>query len=175
MTPTDLVLIAIVTVSAIVGLFRGLLREAIAVFTWVAALWFAWHFGPSLEPSLGGALADPSVRPWAARAIIFVGVLFVGAAIGWVAAYFVQLSIFRGTDRLLGFAFGLVRGIVAIGVLVIVGQALDLDRDEWWTRAKLAPFAESTANSLRAIVGDDPFERVEELLTSSAASRAGEG
>ena len=56
MTPTDYVLIGIVAISAIVGLFRGLVREVIAVVTWVAALWLAWHYGPELEPQLGGLL-----------------------------------------------------------------------------------------------------------------------
>ncbi|MBV6424658.1 MAG: Colicin V production protein [Steroidobacteraceae bacterium] len=168
MTPTDYVLIGIVAVSAIVGLVRGLLREAIALVTWIAALWCAWHFGPGLEPKLGGLLESPSVRPWAARAIIFFAVLLAGTLVAWLAGYLARLSLVISVDRLFGFLFGLLRGIVVIGALVIVGQTLELDRDAWWKDAKLRGVAESTAGGLRAVVGDRPLERAEALLDSAS-------
>ena len=36
---------------------RGLLREVIALVTWIAAVWLAWHYAGLLEPHLGGVLA----------------------------------------------------------------------------------------------------------------------
>lgn len=166
MTPADYVLIGIVAISAIVGVVRGLLREGISLLSWILAIWAAWHFGPSLEPKLGGVLADASVRPWAARAIVFIGVLLAGAAVAWIVGYFVQLSIFRGTDKLLGLLFGLLRGIVVLGVLVIIGQTLRMDDERWWKTSKLMPYAESSANMLRGLVGDEPIRRAKELLSS---------
>lgn len=167
MTPADYVLIAIVVVSAVIGLLRGLLREAIAVIAWIVALWCAWHYGPELEPYLGGVLDGSSARPWAARAIIFIGVLMIGALIGWVVNYFVQLSLFRGMDRLLGFMFGMLRGFVVLGLLVIIGQALRFDDGTWWRQSRLMPYAEGSANLIRGIVGDEPIARAQELLSSA--------
>lgn len=166
MTPTDYVLIGIVAISAIVGVVRGLLREGISLLTWILAIWAAWHFGPALEPKLPGVLSDPSVRPWAARTILFIGVLLAGAAVAWIVGYFVQLSIFRGTDKLLGLLFGLLRGVVVLGVLVIIGQTLRVDDEPWWKTSKLMPYAESSANMLRGLVGEEPIRRAKELLSS---------
>lgn len=167
MTPTDYVLIGIVTISAIVGLFRGLVREAIALVTWVAALWCAWHFGPDLEPRLGGLLDSPAVRPWAARVILFFVVLLAGTIIAWLVGYFTRLSLVMSVDRMFGFVFGVLRGVVVIGALAIICQTLELDRDAWWKDAKLRGFAESTAGVLRTVVGDHPLERAEDLLLST--------
>lgn len=167
MTTIDYVLIGIVAISAIVGLFRGLMREALSLVTWVAALWCAWHFGPDLEPHLGGLLESPAVRPWAARVIIFFVVLLLGMLVGWLVSQFVRVSLFQGVDRLFGVVFGLLRAFVVIGALVILGQALELDRDAWWKKAKLMPYAENTGDGLRAIVGDDPVARAQELLLST--------
>ncbi len=111
----DYLIIATVIISGTVGLIRGLLREVIALITWIVAVFVAWHFAGSLEPHLGGLLAQPEVRPWVARLILFVLVLLVGHALGAIIGHFVRLSLLTGVDRFLGLLFGLLRGIVIIG------------------------------------------------------------
>ena len=155
MNITDYLVIAAVVISAVVGTMRGFLREAIAVVTWVAALFIAWHFSELVEPHLGGLLGGSHVRPWAARVIIVVLVLLVGAGIGALLAHFVRLSIFSGMDRFLGFVFGATRGIVLLGVFVILGQLLRLEDERWWRQSILIPYGESIANGLRALVGEE--------------------
>jgi membrane protein required for colicin V production len=151
---TDYLVIAAIAISAIVGAMRGFLRESVALGAWIVALFVAWHFADLIEPHLGGLLGDSQVRPWAARAIIIVLVLLIGAAIGALLSHFVRLSIFSGMDRLLGFAFGLLRGFLLLGVFVILGQLLRLSGESWWRNSLLIPYGESVANGLRSIVGE---------------------
>jgi membrane protein required for colicin V production len=153
----DYWVIAIVLASAIAGLMRGFLREVLAVVSWVLGLFIAWHFAYMLAPQLGGLLSDEPVRSWAARGILLFLVLAIGAVVGLSVSHFVRLSIFIGTDRLLGFALGIVRGIIIVGVLVMVGQLLRLDGERWWRTALLAPYAEHVANGLRSFVGAEHY------------------
>jgi membrane protein required for colicin V production len=155
MNATDYVVIAAIIISAIVGAARGFLREAIAVGAWLIALFLAWHFSDLIAPHLGGLMSDSEVRPWAARIIVLVLVLLLGAGIGATAGHFVRLSIFSGMDRLLGFAFGLLRGFVLLGVFVILGQLLRLQGEHWWRQSLLIPYGESIANGLRTLVGEE--------------------
>ena len=155
MNITDYVVIVAVLLSAIVGAVRGFLREAIALAVWIVALFVAWHFSDMIEPHLGGLLAANYVRPWAARVIITVLILLLGAGIGATLGHFVRLSIFSGMDRLLGFAFGLLRGFVLLGVFVILGQLLRLQGEHWWRGSLLIPYGESIANGLRTLVGEE--------------------
>lgn len=154
MTPVDYTLIAIVVISAIIGAFRGLLREAISLITWIVALWAGWHYSDAVTPYLSGLLGEEPVRTWVARAIVAIGVLLVGTLIGVVTNHFVRMSIFSGFDRLMGFLFGMLRGIVVLGVLVILGQLLQLDSAPWWRSSQLMPYADTTADVLRKIVGE---------------------
>jgi membrane protein required for colicin V production len=158
MNVTDYLVIAAVLISAIIGAMRGFLREAVALVTWLLALFIAWHFADLVEPHLGGLLAGSYVKPWAARVIIVILVLLLGAAVGALLNYFVRLSIFSGMDRFLGLIFGLLRGVVLLGVFVILGQLLRLDDERWWTRSLLIPYGESTANGLRGMVGEQRVE-----------------
>src|ERR1700761_6413491 len=155
MNVTDYLVIAAVLISAIVGAMRGFLREVVALVTWLLALFVAWHFSELIEPHLGGLLSGSYVKPWAARAIIVILILMLGAAVGALLSHFVRLSIFSGLDRLLGLVFGLIRGVILIGVFVILGQLLRLDDERWWTRSLLIPYGESVANALRGLVGEE--------------------
>lgn len=156
MNLTDYLLIVAILASAIVGAWRGLLREAIAAAAWIIALFLAWHFTDLVAPHLGGLMSDSEVRPWAARVIIVVLVLLIGAGIGATLAHFVRLSMFSGMDRLLGFVFGLARGFVLLGVFVILGQLLKLQDEQWWSHSRLIPYGASIANGLRRLVGEPP-------------------
>ena len=155
MNATDYIVIAAIIISAVIGALRGFLREAIALGAWLVALFLAWHFSDLIAPHLGGLMADSEVRPWAARVIITVLILLLGAGIGATLGHFVRLSMFSGMDRLLGFAFGLLRGFVLLGVFVILGQLLRLQGEHWWRGSLLIPYGESIANGLRTLVGEE--------------------
>ena len=155
MNITDYFVLLAIVLSAALGAMRGFLREAVALGAWVVALFIAWHFSDLVAPHLGGLMGGSAVRPWAARVIIVVLVLLLGAAVGAALAHFVRLSIFSGMDRLLGFAFGILRGFVLLGVFVILGQLLRLQDETWWRHSMLIPYGESIANGLRVLVGEE--------------------
>jgi membrane protein required for colicin V production len=163
---TDYVLIALLVCSCIAGLLRGLLREIIALVTWVVGLWLAWTYSGVLEPYLGGALSGESVRTWAARAVIFLALLLIGSLIGLVVSHFVRLSIFSSTDRFLGGVFGGIRGVVMIGLLVILCHTVRLDAEPWWRSSVLLPYAEQAANVLRGLVGERKIPSRQALTTA---------
>jgi membrane protein required for colicin V production len=154
MIAVDYIILAILIVSSIMGLVRGLLREAIAVITWFLAIVLAWSFAPSLEHLLGGVLEGSPMRIWAARGIIFVGILLLGGAVSVVLGHYVRVSMFAGMDKFLGFVFGIIRGVVIVGAFTIAVQALRLDEDPRWKNSRLMPYAIGVADALRGIVGE---------------------
>jgi membrane protein required for colicin V production len=139
----------ILLVSGAVGYFRGFIRESIALLAWLVGLWLAWHFAYLVNPWLGGALAEPGVREWTGRAIVLLVVLLAGSLVGSIVSYFARRAVgLAAMDRMLGIAFGLVRGIVIVGLLVLAGRAVDLDREPWWGRTHSMPAAGTVASWL---------------------------
>ena len=152
---TDYLIIALLVFSCVAGLMRGVLREMISLLTWILAIALAWRCSGLLEPHLGGALAGAAVRPWAARTLIFVAVLLIGTAVGAIVGHYVRLSIFSGTDRMLGVLFGLGRGAVALGLLTILCHAVRIDDERWYRQSMLVPYAEKAGKVLRTFAGAD--------------------
>ena len=162
----DYVIIALIASSCIAGLLRGLLREVISLATWIIGLWLAWTYSGLIESHLGGALSAESVRPWAARTVIFLAVLLIGTLTGLLVSHFVRLSIFSATDRFLGGVFGFLRGVVMVGVLVMLCHAVRLENAPWWRASVLVPYAERAANVLRGLVGERKIHAGPELTTA---------
>lgn len=154
MVTFDYIILAIILLSAIVGLVQGFLKEVCSLVTWVLAIWLAWHYGPLLAPHLGGELSREPYGTWAGRAIVFIIVLIAGAIIGFAVNHFVRLSLFSGLDRMLGFLLGLVRGVVIVAFVVILAQAVKMDDEGWWRESKLVPVVRPLAGALRAVIGE---------------------
>ncbi len=165
MTGADVLIVLVVVASTIVGLARGFIREAVALAFWIVGLWMAWTFAYLVEPFLGGYLAEPSVRPWVGRLAVLVAVLAVGYLVGLVLRYFTHGVGLGAIDRVIGMLFGILRGLVLVGVIVICGELLHMNHEPWWHRAKLIPYGETLGDWLRAMVGEkgEPWAKLERL------------
>src|SRR3984885_8037902 len=165
MTTADIFIILVLLGSTIIGLLRGYVREAASLVFWIVAIWAAWKLGPSVEPHLGGLLADPKVAPWVGRLVILVLVLLVGWVIGMLMSYFTRSLGLGVMDRVIGLLFGIVRGAVLVGLMIIGGELLHLNHEGWWNRSKLVLYGETVGDWLRAMVGEkgEPWATLERL------------
>jgi len=116
----DVVILALIALSAILSLFRGFVREAVALATWLVALWVAMAFHEDLAAILSQWISTPSAQKITAFAVLFICVLLLGAIINFLASKLVDKTGLTGTDRLLGIVFGVARGGVIVGILVLL-------------------------------------------------------
>jgi membrane protein required for colicin V production len=153
MNTVDYILIVLVAISGLVGLLRGFIREALSVLVWVLALWGAARYGGQLGPLLNGVLDEPALQLWAGRTLVFVGILFAGSLLGWLVGYLIRKSAVTGTDRVLGTLFGLVRGVIAIVLVVMVLDQAGFASESWWRRSKLIPYAAAAGEEFWSLAG----------------------
>ncbi|MGO9515115.1 MAG: CvpA family protein [Steroidobacteraceae bacterium] len=165
MTGADVLLFLVLLGSTLIGLLRGFVREAASLAFWIVAIWAAWKFGPVVEPHLGGLMADPKVAPWVGRLVVLLIVLLIGGLVGMLLSYFTRSVGLGPLDRLVGLLFGVVRGMVLMGLMIIGGELLHLNQEEWWSRSKLVPYGETVGDWLRSMVGErgEPWSKLERL------------
>lgn len=153
MTPVDYIIAAAVGLSVLFGAVRGFLRESVALLGWLVGLWLAWRYAYVVEPYLGGTLAGTDLQTWAARGIVLLAVVIASWILGGMLNYLVQRSgLTLGVDRLLGGVFGLVRGAVIVGFAVMLGEAAELQGEDWWRESRLMPVGQEMAGVLRGYV-----------------------
>jgi membrane protein required for colicin V production len=144
----DYLIVAICIASAAFGILRGFVKEAIALATWLIAIFLAWQGAWIVEERLGEWTAAPELRVWAARAIVFVAVLIIGGVLAWTMRALIRRTGLSGTDRTLGALFGFARGVLLVGLLAIVVGLAELENEAWWSEARLRPYSEQVAQGI---------------------------
>lgn len=139
----DWILVVIVLASALLSLWRGFAREAISLAAWVVAFFVATMFSPSMEVLLEGIIDNQQVRHLCAFALLFVATLVVGSMLGLLLRQLLKVTGLGLLDRILGMAFGLVRGVVLALALVLLAElameASDVARPAWYRQSVLVP------------------------------------
>lgn len=161
MTYADILIFGIVAVSMLVGFFRGFFPELVGVLTWIAAILGGWHFSYLVEPYVAGKLGSVVAELWSSRIIVFVVILIVGGLVGQLVSLLVDKAGLSGTDKVLGLVFGFVRGVIVVGVLVMLGQFIGLSEDKWWSDSALIPYGAGAAGVIRSALPESLTEHLE--------------
>lgn len=159
MTAFDYGVIAIVLASLLLGLWRGLIGEVLALLAWILAALAAWQFGPEIGP-LMTAIADPGLRVLAGYAAVFCGVLVVLALVRLAIRGLLKALGLTAVDRLLGVFFGVARGVLIVLILVAVGGMTSAPKEPWWARAELAPPLETAVLALKPWLPPEAAKRI---------------
>ncbi len=152
MNYADFVIIAIVVISAIIGVVRGFVREAISLGFLIIAFWLGYTYSEQLGELLNGHVANPNIRLVVGFFAIFVIVLIIGSFISFLLVKLVHKTGLSGTDRLIGFIFGLLRGILLIALLLLLAKATGFDNTSWYKNSMLIPYFKDLVSWLQSLL-----------------------
>lgn len=145
MTAFDFAVLGIVGASLLLGLWRGVVSEILALAAWVAAFWAARQFGQEAGGMIAGGLGEAWMRTAAGMLAVFVGVLVAVTLGRWLVALMLRAVGLGLLDRMLGGVFGIARGALIAFVAVLAGGMTALPKEPWWREAVLAPPLETVA------------------------------
>jgi membrane protein required for colicin V production len=100
------------------------------------------------------------MRQAAAYVLIFVGVLLVFAIAGMLISLMLKAVGLGLLDRLLGAAFGVLRGILVVWMAVLVAGMTPLPKADWWRDATLAPPLETAVIAAKPWLPADAAKRI---------------
>lgn len=160
MTLFDYVVIGIVAVSLLLGLWRGVVGELVALAAWVLAFFAAGHFGGAVGAGLYAGIGDSGLRALAGCATVFVGVLVLMALVRLAAGGLIKALGLSVSDRLLGLVFGLLRGLLVAMVLVAVGGLTSAPRQHWWKEATFSGPLETAVMAVKGWLPEDLAKRI---------------
>ena len=157
----DLIVIAVLLVSALLAFSRGFMRELFSVAGWVGAI-FATLYGFSyVKPYTRQWISIDILADAAAGGAIFITTLIALTLISNMLTSQVRDSALGAVDRSLGFLFGLFRGVIIIclAYLLIAWILPKEEQPEWLRSARTIPLVEEGAGLLLQLVPEGVVEK----------------
>lgn len=157
MTGFDYTLIAILVLSVLLGLWRGLVYESLSLAGWPIAFVLSKLFAPSLAPMMAG---EATMRMVLAYVVVFIAALLVWSALVWLVSRLIKAIGLGVLDRVLGGVFGLVRGVLVVLVLVWLAGLTRMPEQSFWRNAQTSKAAEDVALWGKVWLPDNVAQRI---------------
>lgn len=148
----DWAIILVLVVSALLGLLRGMVREAISLTTWVAALLLSRTFGPKIAEMLTPYISNELVRTGLGYALTVIIVIVLGSIAGRIGKTIVSASGLGHFDRALGVIFGALRGLAILIIIVAIAGLTPLAKESVWRDSKLVPMLEDLRDQVAGLI-----------------------
>ncbi|MEX2263962.1 MAG: CvpA family protein [Bryobacteraceae bacterium] len=178
------VMIVSIVTSFMKGFSREMVRLAAAVLGFFAGLWFYGIAGSFVQPYV----SSRGVANFLGFLLIFFSALIAGSLLGMLLGKLLKWTGLGGVDRLLGAAFGFVRGAVIALALILAIVAFapgsepgELTPPRYVVDSQIAPYILDSAHILSGLAPYElkhgfgqRYERVQEIWKQSLRKRVRE-
>jgi len=158
----DYVILAIVLISMVISLLRGFVKEALSLAGWIIAVVVGFTYMGQLAIFLQTKISSlpPSILNLLGFSILLIITLIVAGLINNLVSKLIEKTGLNGTDRAIGMLFGIGRGLVLVGILVLLAGFTMVPQDPWWSKSMFLVHFEQLAVTLASFLPDDIAMRI---------------
>jgi membrane protein required for colicin V production len=135
----DAVVLLILLGSVVYSTLKGFVRELLGMLSLVAAFFVSVSFYRVASESFKEVVKTENIALFLGFAFVFLGTLFVGALVIWTVQKLIKFAHIQWFDRLLGAAFGFIRGWI-LGLIVFLALTSFDVQAERVRSSQLAPY-----------------------------------
>ena len=117
----DMIIVIILCYCLIRGIFRGLIKELASIIGVLAGFYFSYTYYMKIKlPVIPRFVSDTAYLNIIHFMIIFCVVFLLVSILGVIIKYILNIAFLGWVDRICGFGFGFIKGMLLISVLLIV-------------------------------------------------------
>jgi len=153
----DLIVLAVVGLSALLSFFRGFIREVLSLGAWVGAAIITLYAFPHVHDWVRPQVNSDMVASGIASMGTFMGALIIISIFTRLIGKYVKSGADVGVlDNILGLGFGAARGllVICIGYFILTKVMTEENYPEWIKTAKTQPFIKETTSWLAKVAPD---------------------
>ena len=155
LTLFDIIVIAVVLISAILAMVRGFVREVLSIASWLIAAVAAYYLYEPLRNVVQPYIESEQLATIVSVAVIFIIVLVVATYVTMKVADIVIDSRVGSIDRIFGFAFGAIRGALLVVVAFTLFVWLVEEQPAWIAEAQTQTLLVDLGERLITVLPDD--------------------
>lgn len=142
------------------SLLRGFVREFVGLASWVVAAFAAKIYAVQVALMLPASIPNQGLRMVAGFAIVFLGILLLASLLAIAISELFKQAGLGWVDRGLGAMFGLARGLLIVGVLVLLGGMTSLPQDPRWRNAMFSAPMEAMVVAVKPWLPQDMTKHI---------------
>lgn len=158
MTVFDYVVIAILLVSLLFGLWRGLLYEVLSLLGWPLAFMLSNMYAEGFAQHI--PIKHEMLRTTGAYVLVFIAVMIAWGVLVWALCKLLGAIGLGRLDRMLGGLFGVFRGVLVVIAAVLLAGVTDIPERPFWRDAQMSKTAEDVALLSKAWLPEDIAQRI---------------
>lgn len=171
----DILFIAILIISILVGLIRGAVREVLSLVGLAAAIYLAFSFSEMVSKEyLSKFFESPKVSYIVSFILIIVASIFIIALINLFFSQLLRASGLSFVNRFFGMVFGLIRGVLICSIITLILNFIPgLTNSSWYEASSTAPVFRSIANQALAYLPkeiNDYLDSTKQTVSNVAGS-----
>jgi membrane protein required for colicin V production len=151
----DAVLAAVLLVSVVMGLARGVTYELMGLTGWVVAYFAAAWLVPQVAPHIPVGLQESALNQSATLVVCFIGVLVAWGLLARVISLLVKATPLSFLDRVLGAVFGALRGGVLLLLVATVVALTPAAQSPSWRASTAAPLLTGAVKGVKTLLPPD--------------------
>ncbi len=152
--------LVIIGLSVAMSLLHGLVRELMSLASWIVAYVVAQALALGAGGLFASAIDHPSLRLLAGFVTVFVLTLIAMTLLSLLLSRLVKGVGLGPVDRILGAAFGFVRGLAIVMLGVLLSGLTSLPRQDGWRQAASSPPLVMLANIVKGWLPYDISKRI---------------
>lgn len=155
MNPFDILIIVILGYSLVRGLFRGLVKELSSIIGVLGGFYAAYTYYHVLAGLLAGLIHDTAYLNILSFLAIFCGVLIVVGVLGVIIKYLLNIAFLGWVDRIGGFVFGVLKGVLIVSILFITLTAFLPKGAAFIKNSELAPHVSWVSEKMAKVISKE--------------------
>jgi membrane protein required for colicin V production len=159
MTALDIIVLFLIGAGAIFGFMRGFVQEALSMIAWLLIIVAVRLLHAPVAEALSGAVGTEA----GAAVLAFLVIIVITYAFGrWLAKRIGEKSrksVLGPVDRVLGFGFGAVKGLIGATLIFLLLVMLyetafggKAKRPEWMTTSRTYPLLNASGDALSTFI-----------------------
>jgi membrane protein required for colicin V production len=126
MNSVDMIIIVVALLFGALGIYWGFIRQVLALAGLIAGIVFASRYGADVADALSSFIANDMLARVLGFIVVLVGVSSAASLLASLLRRFVGLLFLGWLDHLLGGLLGVLQGLMACAVLLLVAAASPL-------------------------------------------------
>ncbi|AMA64913.1 Colicin V production protein [Candidatus Arsenophonus lipoptenae] len=134
----DYGIVAIISFSTFIGLIRGFIRELVSLITWCCAFFITSEFYSYIASYFTNFFDNILISNIITILFLFIFILIIGLIVGNIISLLISKTGLTGIDRVLGFFFGILRGVIITSIIIFfIDIFTPISQSDDWKKSEL--------------------------------------